>query len=151
MDCLSTLPQRVLNTQMRGWLFLLFVNHSKDFLWFTDCLMYKWPEFGLFSTVIYIYIYIQCSLTSKLMFHYLHRSLFSATKTNWYINIILTYLPWWVFPNLCDRPSKMFKQILKNVQYREWTARQDKLTMCNHASRFSPNITTFVKQIFIGF
>ena len=27
----------------------------------------------------------------------------------------------------------------------------DILTMCNHASRFSPNITTFVKQIFIVF
>ena len=39
---LSTWPQRVLNTHMRGWVLLL---------------LYKWLEFGLFSTIMCIYIY----------------------------------------------------------------------------------------------
>ena len=39
---LSTWPQRVLDTRMRGWVLLL---------------LYKWLEFGLFSTIICIYTY----------------------------------------------------------------------------------------------
>ena len=39
---LSTWPQRVLNTHMRGWVLLL---------------LYKWLEFGLFPTIICIYTY----------------------------------------------------------------------------------------------
>ena len=77
---------------------LLFVNHSKDFLWFTDCLTiaitsmklwsYKWLEFGwTFSTIIAIIRACACW------------ALFVVTLTNT-VHLIYIYIYLYVYRHM---------------------------------------------------